>query len=109
VNQGKISLQQLVQVCCENPARIFGLYPTKGAIQVGSDADIVIIDLERTKRFDLKEMHDVYSYCAYDGWQVKGAPVLTMVRGKVVMEEGEIVGESGYGRFAAASHVPAYR
>jgi dihydroorotase-like cyclic amidohydrolase len=109
VNAGRLSLERLVQVCCENPAKIFGLYPTKGAIRLGSDADMVIVDLERKEKLDLKKMHDVYSYCAYDGWEVKGWPVLTMVRGEVVMEEGKILGESGYGKFAAASLLPAYR
>jgi dihydropyrimidinase len=109
VNSGRITLERLVQVCCENPARIFGLFPTKGALHVGSDADIVIVDLERKRMLDLKKMHDVYSYCAYDGWEIKGWPVLTMVRGRVIMEESKIVGESGYGRFTSASMVAAYR
>jgi len=106
VNSGLITLERLVEVCCENPARIFGLYPQKGALQVGSDADVVIVDLEEEHTLETEKMHDVYSYSAYDGWKVKGRPVMTMVRGEVVMEEGEIVGESGYGNFVAASLSP---
>jgi dihydropyrimidinase/dihydroorotase len=109
VNSGRITLERLVETCCETPARIFGLFPRKGILQVDSDADIVIIDLDRKEKLDRRKMHDVYSYSAYDGWEVKGWPVLTMVRGEVVMEEGKIVGEAGYGRFTAASLLPAYR
>jgi len=109
VNAGRISLERLVEVCCENPAKIFGLYPLKGTIQVGSDADIVIVDLNRKQKIEIAKMHDVYSYCAYDGWQIKGWPILTMVRGQIVMQDGEIVGQSGYGRFSAAALLPAYR
>ncbi|NQU08241.1 MAG: amidohydrolase family protein, partial [Candidatus Abyssubacteria bacterium] len=103
VATGRISLEQLVKLCCENPARIFGLYPRKGTLQVGSDADVVIVDPEKEQTIDVEKMHDVYSYCAYDGWKVKGWPVLTMVRGRVVAENGSITGESGYGKFIAAS------
>ena len=106
VGAGRMSLERLVQLCCENPARIFGIYPQKGLLQVGSDADIVIVDLEQGHTLDVGKMHDVYSYSAYDGWKIKGAPVLTMVRGEVIAENGEIVGEPGYGRFIAAALPP---
>jgi D-hydantoinase len=103
VNAGRITLERLVELCCENPARLFGLYPRKGTLQVGSDADVVIVDLDREEKLDAKKMHDVYSYSAYDGWKVKGWPIMTVVRGEVVMEEGKITGQPGYGRFVAAS------
>lgn len=106
VNSGLITLEQLVEVCCENPARIFGLYPRKGTVQVGSDADIVIVDLEREETLDVQKMHDVYSYSAYDGWKVKGWPVMTLVRGETVMEDGAITGQAGHGKFLAASLPP---
>ncbi|MBI5116543.1 amidohydrolase family protein [Candidatus Poribacteria bacterium] len=103
VNPGHITLERVVEVCSENPARIFGLYPRKGTLQAGSDADIVIVDMEREEKLDVKRMHDVYSYCAYDGMKVKGWPVMTLVRGEIVMEEGKIIGQSGYGKFVAAT------
>lgn len=103
VNAGRMTLEQLTQLCCENPARIFGIYPRKGALQVGSDADVVVIDLEKEHTIDLEKMHDVYSYSAFDGWTLKGRPEITMVRGNIVAEEGKIVGEPGYGKFIAAS------
>jgi len=107
VNAGRISLERLTRLCCENPARIFGIYPQKGVLQVGSDADMVIIDLEEEHTIELEKMHDVYSYSAYDGWTLKGRPVMTMVRGKIVAENGDLVGEPGYGRFIPASLPPA--
>ena len=106
VNAGRITLEKLVEVCCQNPARIFGLYPRKGTLQVGADADIVVVDLEREQTIALEKMHDVYSYSAYDGWKVKGWPIMTMVRGEVVMEDGNIVGQAGYGKLINASLPP---
>ena len=106
VNRGRMTLEQLVRLCCENPARIFGIYPQKGALQVGSDADVVIVDLDEEHTLDAAKMHDVYSYSAYDGWKIKGRPLTTILRGTVVAENGNIVGEPGYGKFIAASLPP---
>lgn len=106
VNAGRMTLEQLTQLCCENPARVFGIYPQKGALQVGSDADIVIVDLEKEHTLKLAEMHDVYEYSAYDGWKLKGRPEMTIVRGEIVAEDGKIVGEPGHGKFVAASLPP---
>lgn len=106
VNAGRMTLERLVELFSENPARIFGIYPKKGTLQVGSDADVVIVDLEKEQALDKSRMHDVYSYSAYDGWNVKGCPIMTMVRGTVVMKDGEIVGEPGYGKFFEADLPP---
>jgi dihydroorotase-like cyclic amidohydrolase len=103
VNAGRMTLEQLVRLCCENPARTFGIYPQKGTLQVGSDADVVIVDLEKEHTLELDKMHDVYSFSAYDGWTLKGRPEMTMVRGNIVAENGELVGEAGYGKFIDAS------
>ena len=98
VSEGVLTLNQMVQVCCEGPARLFRLYPRKGAIQVGADADLVLVDmaLEETLRDE-----DIVSKCRwtpFNGWKVKGAPVMTLVRGQVVMEDGKVTGEAGMGR-----------
>jgi D-hydantoinase len=106
VAAGRMSIERLVAVCCENPARIFGLYPRKGTLQVGSDADVVVVDLEREETLDVKRMHDVYDYSAYDGWRVRGWPIMTMVRGEVVMEDGAIVGQPGHGKFLTTALPP---
>src|SRR6266536_1073339 len=72
VHKGKISLEKLVQVCCENPARIFGLYPKKGAIGVGSDADLVIVDLERTAKVTQDIIYSSAGWSIWEGKELKG-------------------------------------
>ena len=99
VNKGRISIQQLVSLMSENPARLFGIYPQKGAIQVGSDADLVIVDMNREYTIDAQKFHSLHKHSPFDGLQARGIPVLTMVRGTVVAEEGNVMGEPGYGKF----------
>jgi dihydropyrimidinase/dihydroorotase len=91
VNKGRISIERLAQVASENPARIFGLYPQKGAILPGSDADLVIVDLQRRTTITKDLLHTVTPWSVYEGWDVTGWPVMTIVRGHIVMEwpEGE--------------------
>ena len=91
VNKGRISMERLAQVASENPARIFGLYPKKGAIIPGADADLVVVDLKRRARITKELLHTVTPWSIYEGWHVTGWPVMTVVRGTIVMEwpEGE--------------------
>ena len=97
VNTGRITLPRLVQVFCENPAKIFGLYPQKGTLQRGSDADLVIWD---PKKFQVVEkQHGNTDYSSFEGFELKGMPELTMQRGQVIMEKGKIVAKKGRGRF----------
>lgn len=99
-NKNRISVEQIVKVCSENNAKVFGLYPKKGVIQEGSDADLVIVDVKKEGTID-----ENYYHCAsqdqspYWGWKLKGLPVLTMVRGKVVVGDGQTLGKPGYGRY----------
>jgi dihydroorotase-like cyclic amidohydrolase len=86
VNKGRISIARLAQVASENPARIFGLYPKKGAIVPGADADLVVVDLERKVKITRDILHTVTPWTIYDGWEASGWPVMTMVRGHIVME-----------------------
>jgi len=102
INKGRISLQKLVEVCCYNPAQIYRLAPRKGVIEVGSDADLVIVDLNREVQVGKKPAYADADFTAYADWKMKGGPVLTMVRGKIVMEEGKIVGRPGFGKYVAA-------
>ncbi len=95
VNQGRMSLPHLVRLACENPARIFGLYPQKGAIRVGSDADLVLVDLEREGKIEAAALHSKSKLSPYDGWKVKGLPAMTLLRGRIVMKDGEPVGPPG--------------
>ncbi|MGH7793790.1 MAG: dihydroorotase [Candidatus Binatia bacterium] len=86
VNQGRISIERLAQVASENPARIFGLYPKKGAIIPGADADLIIVDLKRRKKITKELLHTITPWSVYEGWDVTGWPVMTLVRGNIVME-----------------------
>jgi dihydroorotase-like cyclic amidohydrolase len=98
-HKGKISLPQLVKVLCENNAKIYGLYPKKGAIRVGSDADLTLVDLEQERVVTPEYMKSAADWGLYDGWNLKGWPVKTIVRGEVVMDQGEITVEPGYGKY----------
>jgi dihydropyrimidinase/dihydroorotase len=86
VNKGRISIERLAQVASENPARIFGLYPKKGAIIPGADADLVVVDLKRRAQITKELLHTVTPWSIYEGWEVTGWPIMTLVRGNVVME-----------------------
>ncbi len=100
VNNGRISLEKLSRLCSENVARHLGIYPRKGIIRVGSDADLAIVDMKLKKT--LGEDYRVYSkmgYTPYEGREVQGIPVCTIVRGEVVMRDGEVVGKPGCGEF----------
>ena len=100
VNAGKITIQTLVKVTSESVAKIFGLYPKKGAIQVGSDADLTIIDIEKETKVSIDKMYSkARDVTIYDGWRVKGLPVVTLVRGQVVMDHGQVIGNPGHGNF----------
>jgi len=99
VAAGRISLQRLVQVASTNPARIFGLFPRKGTIQVGADADLVIYD-PRTEGTLSAATHAMnVDYSPYEGWKVQGTVDTVILRGRVVVEEGRISAEPGYGEF----------
>jgi len=99
VNKKRITLERFVQISSETPAKIFGLYPKKGTIRVGSDADITIIDLKKENVISGDKLQCVADYTPFEGWKVRGWPILSLVRGKIVMENGEIKGRSGFGKF----------
>lgn len=86
VNKGRISIERLAQVASENPARIFGLYPKKGAILPGADADLIVVDLKRRATITKELIQTITPWSVYEGWEVTGWPVMTMVRGNIVME-----------------------
>jgi dihydroorotase-like cyclic amidohydrolase len=99
VVQGKITLEQLTGILAETPARLYGLYPRKGVIQVGSDADFTIVDLSQSYKFEAQKMHTSCGWIPYEGWQVTGRITYTILRGKPVMRQGKICGLPGDGRF----------
>jgi len=99
VNQRKLTLDQLVRITSYNPARIFGVYPRKGVIQPGSDADLVVVDMNREETITNETTYTRVGWTPYHGRRVKGVPIYTVVRGKVVMENGKVVGKPGDGEF----------
>ncbi len=109
INGGKISLPRLVQVMCETPAKLFGLYPRKGTLAAGSDADLVIWDPTRMHTLSAATQHSGCDYTLYEGRQVTGAPVLTMQRGAAIVEDGKLVAEPGRGQFLATDTSHLYR
>jgi dihydropyrimidinase/dihydroorotase len=99
VHAGRITIEQMVQVCATNNARVFGLYPRKGVLRAGSDADIVVVDPEREVTISSSFYHGAPDWSIYDGWTVKGMARVTMVRGQVMLDEFEAVGKPGSGRY----------
>jgi dihydropyrimidinase len=99
VNEGRIGLNRMVELLSTNAAKLFGLYPRKGTIVPGSDADIVIFDPEKEHTISAKTHHSKADYNLYEGTTVTGAPEIVMLRGNVVVEDGELVASPGIGQF----------
>lgn len=101
VGRGRLTLERVAALTSEGPARAFRCYPRKGAILPGSDADLVLVDMEREVTLSTAVLHGRADYCLYDGLRVRGWPATTIARGRVVVEDGEFLGERGAGRFVA--------
>jgi len=100
VNENRLSITRLVEATSYSVSKIFGLYPEKGAIKVGSDADFVIVDPNMEGHISAEHLQTkAREVSLYDGWRVKGCPVLTVCRGTVIMENGTVNGKAGYGKF----------
>jgi dihydropyrimidinase len=99
VNRGRISLPKLIAALSETPAKLFGLYPRKGTLQVGSDADLVIFDPAKTHTITAATQHSRAGYTLYEGRPLTGAVVMTLQRGEVIVENGELLGRPGRGQF----------
>ena len=98
VSRGRIELQTFVAAFSTNPARIFGLYPRKGTIAQGSDADMVLFDPARTAVVDERHLHSRAGYDPFNGFALRGLPVLTLSRGEIIARDGQLVSEAGRGR-----------
>lgn len=94
-----IPLTRIAETLSLNPAKIYGLYPEKGDINVGIDADLVIVDLDKEYILKADDIEQFSDYILYEDLKVKGYPETTIVRGKVVVQDGKVVGESGWGNF----------
>jgi dihydropyrimidinase len=99
VREGRLTMNQLVDLCCTQPARLFGLFPRKGTITAGADADIVVWDSEKPLTLSAATHHSNIDYNLYEGTQVIGAPEVVLVRGQVIVDHDELVGAPGAGQF----------
>ncbi len=99
VNEGRLTLERVVELTSLNAAKLYGIYPKKGVIQIGSDADFVLIDMELEKTFAETDNFSKCNWSPYFGDSFKGWPVMTVCRGEIVYRDGKIVGRKGFGQF----------
>lgn len=105
VNKGRISLNKFVEVTSTNPAKIFGMFPKKGTIGIGSDADLVIFDPNEKHTISVKTHHMNVDYSAYEGWALTGKCKTVLLRGKVAVDKGEVKIKKGFGEFVKRNRV----
>jgi dihydropyrimidinase len=99
VKKGRITANKLVEICSTNVAKTFGLFPKKGTIAVGSDADIVIFDPDKKHTISAKTHHHRCDYSAYEGWEVTGKTKTVLLRGQLAIDDDKVLMEKGYGKF----------
>lgn len=99
VKEGRISPQRWVEVCCTNAAKIFGMYPQKGTITIGSDADIVLWDPDCDDVISAKTHKSRCDYNAFEGFRIKGKPSITLSRGEIAFENNDVIAKPGRGKF----------
>jgi dihydropyrimidinase len=99
VHKGRISLNKFVEVACTNPAKIFGMFPRKGTIAPGSDADIVLFDPNCKHTLSVSTHHMNVDYSGYEGWKLTGKVQTVLLRGRVAIDKNKCLVEKGYGSF----------
>ncbi len=105
VTAGRLSPQRFVEVTATNPARIFGMYPRKGTLEVGADADLIVVDPDAEVEIDAARMHSAVDYNPYQGLRVRGFPTWTLSRGEMIVERGEPMPPRGRGRLARRGRI----
>lgn len=105
VNKGRITLNKYVEVACTNAAKIFGMFPKKGTIAVGSDADIVLFDANEKHILSASTHHMNVDYSGYEGWELTGKVKTVLLRGQVVIDNNECKVQKGYGQFVKRNKV----
>ncbi len=103
VNKRGMPLNHLVKVYSENPAKVWGIWPRKGALHIGSDADLTIVDLGQEWTIDENKLHSKNNVTPWNGWRGKGAPVTTIVRGQVIVHQGDLVADRPRGQLVRPS------
>jgi dihydroorotase-like cyclic amidohydrolase len=101
VSEGRLSINQLAALLAENPAKLYGLYPRKGSLIPGTDADITIIDPKAEYTIRKEDLHSISKVTPFDGWHMKGRAVQTILRGRTIAQDGKLVGGPG-GQFIKA-------
>ena len=99
VSKGRISLNQFASLTSTNPARLMGMYPRKGVLAQGSDADLVFFDPQMEVSVTHQILHDACDYTPYEGMQLKGWPVRTIIRGRDVVKDERLLVKEGFGQF----------
>ena len=99
VSAGRFDLNRFVDITATGPAKIFGLYPQKGCLAVGADADIVVWDPQASGVITQERLHHAVDYTLYEGCEFRGAPRHVFLRGKQIVQNGRYIGEAGYGRY----------
>jgi dihydropyrimidinase len=105
VVKGRLSANQFVALASTNPARLYGMYPRKGAVAVGADADLVVWDPRREAVVSQAALHDAMDYTPFEGMKVTGWPACTISRGEIVWDGQSVRGEAGRGRFVARARL----
>jgi len=101
VKTGKIDLHTFVNVLSTQVAKTFDLFPCKGTIQPGADADLVVYDPNYRGKISVETQHMNLDYSAFEGWKIEGRPSVVTVRGQVAVRDGKFVGKHGHGKFLA--------
>ncbi|MDR1625863.1 MAG: dihydroorotase [Spirochaetia bacterium] len=99
VNQGRTTINRLVECMCEKPAKLYGLYPRKGHIHVGADADMVVVDMAKEETLSNEKVLSKCKWTPFDGWNIRGVPHTVFLRGRMIAQEGKFTGTVGYGQF----------
>jgi len=105
VRAGRFDMNRLVTLYATAPAKLFGLYPRKGTIGIGSDADLVVFDPNRKHTISVETHHSTCDYNLFEGTEVTGMPETVLVRGKVVVDNGELAAQAGHGQFVKRARV----
>jgi len=108
VGRGYFDIKKVINLLSTNPAKIFGLYPEKGSLEVGTDADLVIFDPKKELIISNSQQHTAAGYTPFDGFKVKGYPTTTILRGKIIVNDNRFYGEKGGGKFLKGEESALY-